>query len=57
MDEAVKLCDHVALLHKGVIVEQGVPGEICERYNAVKTIPDLESVFIKLTVEELVCEA
>jgi ABC-2 type transport system ATP-binding protein len=49
MEEAVKLCDNVALLHKGQIVEQGVPAEICERHNAVKTVPDLESVFIKLT--------
>ena len=54
MDEAVKLCNHVALLHKGVIVEQGVPREICERHNAIKTVPDLESVFIKLTGEELI---
>jgi len=53
MDEAVKLCNHVALLHKGVIVEQGVPSEICERHNAVKTVPDLESVFIKMTGAEL----
>ena len=35
MDEAVKLCDYVALLHKGIIVEQGVPSEICERYAAI----------------------
>jgi len=53
MEEAVKLCDYVALLHKGIIVEQGVPSEICERHNAVKTVPDLETVFIKLTGEEL----
>ncbi|MCL2632006.1 MAG: ABC transporter ATP-binding protein [Coriobacteriia bacterium] len=53
MDEAVKLCDHVALLHKGVIVEQGVPKEICERHNAIKTVPDLEAVFFKLTGAEL----
>lgn len=53
MEEAVKLCNHVALLHKGRIVEQGVPAEICERHNAVKTIPDLEAVFIKLTGVEL----
>ena len=52
MDEAVKLCDHIALLHKGKIVEQGSPAEICERHNAVKTVPDLEKVFIKMTGEE-----
>jgi len=53
MEEAVKLCNHVALLHKGKIVEQGIPLEICERHNSVKTVPDLEAVFIKLTGVEL----
>jgi len=53
MDEAVKLCDQVALLHKGKIVEMGVPAEICERHHAVKTVPDLEAVFIKMTGAEL----
>ncbi|MDR1689068.1 MAG: ABC transporter ATP-binding protein [Clostridiales bacterium] len=53
MDEAVKLCYHVALLHQGVIVEQGEPAQICEKYGAIKTVPDLESVFIKLTGVEL----
>jgi len=53
MDEAVRLCDHVALLHRGVIVEHGVPTEICERHNSYKTVPDLEAVFIKLTGVEL----
>ena len=53
MEEAAKLCDRVVLLHKGVIVEQGVPAEICERYGAVKTVPDLEAVFIKMTGVEL----
>jgi ABC-2 type transport system ATP-binding protein len=53
MEEAVKLCDNVALLHKGKIIEYGAPTEICERYGAVKTVPDLESVFIKLTGVEL----
>jgi ABC-2 type transport system ATP-binding protein len=53
MDEAVKLCDRVLLLHKGIIVEQGVPTEICERHDALKTVPDLEAVFIKMTGEGL----
>ena len=53
MDEAVKLCGHAALLHRGVIVEYGVPAEICERHSAFKTVPDLEAVFIKLTGVEL----
>lgn len=33
MEEAAKLCDHVALLHEGHIVEYGKPEEICRRYN------------------------
>ena len=53
MDEALKLCDRIALLHDGKIVEQGNPNEICERYNAVRTVPDLESVFLQLTGVEL----
>jgi ABC-2 type transport system ATP-binding protein len=53
MDEAVKLCNNVLLLHKGKIVEQGIPTEICERHDAVKTVPDLEAVFIKMTGEGL----
>lgn len=33
MAEAAKLCDHVALLNEGTIVEYGTPEEICRRYN------------------------
>lgn len=33
MEEAEKLCDHVALLHEGEIVEYGNPEEICRKYN------------------------
>lgn len=33
MEEAAKLCDHVALLNEGTIVEYGQPEEICRRYN------------------------
>jgi ABC-2 type transport system ATP-binding protein len=53
MDEALKLCDRVALLHEGKIVEQGVPVELCSQYNALRTVPDLEAVFLQLTGVEL----
>lgn len=33
MEEASKLCGHVALLHQGKIVEYGKPEEICRKYN------------------------
>lgn len=36
MEEAAKLCDKVALLNDGVIVEYGTPQEICLRYNTAK---------------------
>ena len=53
MDEALKLCDRIALLYDGKIVEQGPPTEICQRYGAVRTVPDLEAVFLQLTGVEL----
>lgn len=38
MEEAASLCDRVALLNEGVIVEQGRPDEVCRKYNHKKTI-------------------
>ena len=38
MTEAEKLCDTIALLHEGKIVEYGNPMEICRRYNHQKQI-------------------
>lgn len=38
MYEAAKLCDHVALLNQGKIVEYGAPSEICKRYNHLDQI-------------------
>ena len=38
MAEAEKLCDHIALLHKGKIVEYGSPQEVCRRYNHQKKL-------------------
>ena len=49
MDEAVKLCDRVALLYKGQIVEDGAPREICSRHHSMRTVPDLGAVFLKIT--------
>ncbi|MCL2169612.1 MAG: ABC transporter ATP-binding protein [Defluviitaleaceae bacterium] len=49
MQEAVSLCDRVVMLYDGIIIEEGNPDEICARYNATKTISDLEAVFVQLT--------
>ena len=38
MEEATVLCDEVALLNEGKIVDRGAPAEICIRYNHQKTI-------------------
>ena len=38
MHEAEKLCDHIALLNEGTIVEFGPPHEICRRYNHQKKL-------------------
>ena len=38
MVEAEKLCDHIALLNDGKIVEYGEPKELCRRYNHQKRI-------------------
>ena len=38
MHEAEKLCDHIALLNEGNIVEFGPPNEICRRYNHQKKL-------------------
>lgn len=38
MYEAEKLCDNIALLNEGKIVESGAPADICRRYNHQKKI-------------------
>lgn len=38
MHEAAKLCDKIFLLNEGTIVEQGVPKEICMKYNTENTL-------------------
>jgi ABC-2 type transport system ATP-binding protein len=53
MEEAANLCDRIVLLYKGTIIEQGTPKDICNKHDAVKTVMDLETVFVKLTGEGL----
>jgi len=53
MDEALKLCDRVALLHEGKIILQGAPIDLCQQHNAMRTVPDLEAVFLQMTGVEL----
>lgn len=43
MFEAESLCDHVALLNQGKIVEYGEPPEICRKYNHLNQI----EIFLK----------
>ena len=38
MEEAASMCDRVALLNEGKIVESGAPEEICRKYNHQKKI-------------------
>ncbi len=43
MEEATKLCDNVALLHEGKIIEYGRPVQLCRKYNEENKI----SILIK----------
>lgn len=38
MEEAAKMCNRIALLHEGEIVEQGKPEELCRKYNTQNQI-------------------
>lgn len=59
MNEATKLCDNIALLHKGQIIEYGKPSNVCYKYNDKKQaeliyngkaeIVSLEKLSIRLT--------
>ena len=52
MKEATKLCDHVALLNDGQIVEYGTPQELCLRYNQKKRYRILLESGEELTLEQ-----
>ena len=44
MDEVERLCDHVAIVHRGEILEEGTPGELVEKYRA----DNLETAFVAI---------
>lgn len=52
MDEVERLCDRVAIVHRGEIRAEGTPQELITRYNA----NDLESAFVKIVGEEAILE-
>lgn len=43
MDEASRICDNIALLNEGNLVEYGNPDEICRKYNK----EDIITIFLK----------
>ena len=54
MDEVERLCDCVAIVHQGTIMEQGTPAELVARYAA----DSLESAFVSIIgAEALLAEA
>ncbi len=38
MNEAEKMCDRIALLSHGRIIEEGIPAEICRKYDTLKKL-------------------
>jgi sodium transport system ATP-binding protein len=54
MDEVERLCDRVAIVHRGQILAEGTPGELISQYAA----DDLETAFVKIVgAEALLAEA
>lgn len=54
MEEAEKLCDVIAIMDHGQIIEQGNPEDLIEKHCAGEHCPDnLEAVFLKLTGRSL----
>lgn len=51
MFEAENLCDHIALLSKGNIIENGKPADICRKYNYLNklrvTLKDGETIILE----------
>jgi sodium transport system ATP-binding protein len=52
MDEVMRLCDRVAIIHRGVILEQGTPQELIEKNEA----DNLETAFVHIVGREALLE-
>jgi sodium transport system ATP-binding protein len=52
MDEVERLCDRVAIIHRGEILEGGTPQELVERHKAT----DLETAFVEIVGAEALLE-
>jgi len=49
MEEAQEICDRVAIIDEGQLIELGAPTDLMEKYHA----KNLEEVFLKLTGKKL----
>jgi sodium transport system ATP-binding protein len=47
MDEVERLCDQVAIIHRGTILATGSPAELAQTHG----VDDLESAFVKIVGE------
>jgi sodium transport system ATP-binding protein len=53
MDEVERLCDRVAIVHRGEILERGTPGELVEKYHA----DNLETAFVEIVGAQALLDA
>lgn len=54
MDEVERLCDRIAIIHRGTVLEEGTPAELIEKYHA----DSLETAFVEIIgAEALLAEA
>lgn len=45
MDEAERLCDEIAIVDRGLVIEKGTPSDLLRQHE----VPNLDSLFLKLT--------
>jgi ABC-type Na+ transport system ATPase subunit NatA len=52
MDEVERLCDRIAIVHRGNILETGTPQDVTEKYKA----DSLETAFVDIIGAEALLE-